>query len=45
MWATTAQHEVLPIPFNQPLHRHPTQNPVNGQNSSYGWYEPVGEPE
>jgi hypothetical protein len=28
------QHEVLPIPFNQPLIATP-QNPVNGQTSSY----------
>ncbi len=33
-------HEVLPIPFNQPLIA-TTQNPVNGQTSSYGGTSPL----
>jgi len=33
-------HEVLPIPFNQPLIATP-QNPVNGQTSSYGGTTPL----
>jgi len=33
------QHEVLPIPFNQPLIATP-QNPVNGQTSSYSGVSP-----
>jgi hypothetical protein len=33
-------HEVLPIPFNQPLIATPT-NPVNGQTSSYGGTSPL----
>ena len=33
-------HEVLPIPFNQPLIA-TAQNPVNGQTSSYGGVTPL----
>ncbi len=34
------QHEVLPIPFNQPLIATP-QHPVNGQSYSYGGVSPL----
>jgi hypothetical protein len=33
-------HEVLPVPFNQPIIATP-QNPVNGQTSSYGGTTPL----
>lgn len=40
------QHQILPIPFNQPLIA-TAQNPVNGQTSSYGgvlYNPPANEP-
>lgn len=33
-------HEILPVPFNQPLIA-TAQNPVNGQTSSYGGTSPI----